>query len=125
MVYRSSTIRLRLPGAKRIDSVCAAASVFLEAQFDVGAVTLLAYPFLVSLIRLARTDRLSCEHPLAFFRHVFAAPFDNLNQVPAEGRLHGLADLSGFEPIHRTLEFRHRVSRRQRSEERRVGKECR
>src|SRR5258708_7020299 len=59
MVYRSSTIRLRLPGAKRIDSVCAAASVFLEAQFDVGAVTLLAYPSLVSLLPPAPTPPLS------------------------------------------------------------------
>ena len=58
---------------------------FFQAKFDISTVTLLAHPFLVSLVGLARADRLPGKHPLALFRHVLAAPFDDLNQVPAEG----------------------------------------
>src|SRR5437868_1894780 len=82
------------------------------AVLDEGAVTGLAQPVLEGFVGLARADGLARRHLLAIFGELVRASLDDLHQVPSEGRLDGLAHLLVGQRVHRALELRHRIARR-------------
>src|SRR3954469_23021806 len=87
-------------------------SALVVAVLDEGTVAHLAQPILVGLVGLALADRLADRDLLAVFRELVGPALEHLHQVPAEGRLHGLAYLPVLQLVHRALELRHRVTGR-------------
>src|SRR5439155_738054 len=84
---------------------------FVKPQLDVGLVAQLPQPFLVRLVGLALAQRLPGLQALALGGKIARAPLEHLDQVIAEGRAHGLADLGHFQLLIGALELGHRVAR--------------
>ena len=63
----------------RCRKILRARLALVEAQFHVGTVALLAYPFLIRLVGLARADCLARQKALALFGHVFVSPLGHLD----------------------------------------------
>src|SRR3569832_229245 len=82
-----------------------------RADFDIGRVADLAHPVLEGLIALAFADGLARQQLLAFLRDVLIASLKDLDQVPAERGLDGVADLAGLQRVHGFLEFGDGVAR--------------
>src|SRR5574340_305736 len=80
-------------------------------DFDIGRIADLAHPVLEGLVALALANGLTRQQFLAFLRDVLAAAPQHLDQVPAERRLHGVADLARLQCVHRFLEFGHGIAR--------------
>src|SRR5438309_1934033 len=83
---------------------------FVKPQLDVGLVAQLPQPFLVRLVGLALAQRLPGLQALALGGEIARAPLEHLDQVVAEGRAHGLADLRQFQLLVGAFELRHRVA---------------
>src|SRR4051812_17526041 len=86
-------------------------ALFVKPKLDVGGVAQLPQPFGVRLVRLAIADRLARLEALALGRDVARAALHHLDQVIAEGRAHGLADLADLQLLVGALELGHRVAR--------------
>src|SRR3569623_312142 len=82
-----------------------------RADFDIGRVADLAHPVLEGLIALAFADGLARQQFLTFLRDVLIASLKDLDQVPAERGLNGVADLAGLQRVHGFLEFGDGVAR--------------
>src|SRR5437764_4655533 len=83
---------------------------FVKAQFDVGLVAELPQPLLVGLVRFALAQGLARLQALPLGRHVARAPLEHLDEVVAEGRAHGLADLADFQLLVVVLELGHGIA---------------
>src|SRR5258706_13477251 len=95
----------------QLDSICVlrlALSVF-KPVLDKSLVAQLTHPFLIRLVGFLRAQCLACAQPLLLLRHVLAAAFEDLDQVPAEWRTRWFADLPGLQSIHCLFEFRNRI----------------
>src|SRR6478735_21807 len=87
-------------------------SALVVAVLDEGTVAHLAQPVLVRLVSLALADRLAHGHLLALLGELVRTALEYLHQVPAEGRLHGLAHFAVLQLVHGPFELRHGVARR-------------
>src|SRR4051812_36220432 len=85
-------------------------SAVFKPVLDVGAVAQLAQPLLVGFVALALAPHLACLETLAFRRGVGGASLEDLDQVPAEGRLDRLADFSVLQMGVGALELRNGVT---------------
>src|SRR5690606_25879893 len=75
--------------------------VTVELVLDVGAVAQLAQPVLVALLDAPLAQRLARLLAQPVGRALVGAPLDDLDQVHAEGRAHGIAQLPRRERVHR------------------------
>src|SRR5882724_11804473 len=82
----------------------------VKAQLDVGRIAQLPQPFGVGLVGLAVAQRLARLDAPALGRDVARAPFEHLDDVIAERRAHGLADLADLQLLVGALEFRHGIA---------------
>src|SRR5437899_6324644 len=87
------------------------ALALVKPQLDVGLVAQLPQPFLVCLVGLAVAQRLARLEARALRREVARAALEHLDQVIAEGRAHGRADLAYLQLLVGALELGHRVAR--------------
>ena len=81
-----------------------------ETVFDIGLITLLTQPVLISLIGFTFAQRHTRNKALTIFGTFINPSLQYLDQMQSEGRLHDFADFLETQLVHRPFKFRHGVA---------------